>query len=185
MAITFTSTKKSASLQTVFSKPNHVYFEGAALTKSAITSGVDMDLELPVLEDSISINFGDAETTEINLIDGTIWTSKATKGDSSITFQVPSLSDEINSLFMTKGTAYETTGIDGKDYNGAGWKVDVKKALGALLLTDDTESVCLVLPNVEMTGTFNAGDGDNPAYYNVTVVPKPNQDGDTIIIFKK
>lgn len=189
MAITLTSTKKSASLQTIFSKCNHIYFEaiagGNGLTKSAITTGVDFDIELPTLEDSVSVNFGEAETTEINLIDGTIWTSKATKGDSDITFQVASLADEINELFMAKGTTYGSTAIDGSDFNGVGYKVDVKKAIGAILMTDDTDSVCILLPNVEMTGTLNAGDGDNPAYYNVTVVPKPNADGDTIVIFKK
>ena len=41
------------------------------------------------------------------------------------------------------------------------------------------------LPKVEMYSSLNAADGDNPAYFNVTVTPKANSEEVEIFILEK
>ena len=184
MATAITVKTKSAALQTLFSKIQHVYYNASAIASG--TSTVSDCTELPVLEDGVTFNTGEAEVTEVNLIDGSIWTSKADKGDSDISFQVASLNEAINNLFLTKGKTYSGVTLDGGTaFGGAGYALDVKKATGSLVMTDDTGNTMIILPNVEMYGSLTVADGDNPAYFDVSVTPKANTDGDAIILLTK
>lgn len=174
MAHTFNPSTQIGSLKQVFSKVAHVYYSSNVLNDEPGTA-ITVDMELPVLEDSVSFDTGSVDKTEVKLTTGTIWTSKSTKGDSDITFQVASLNSAINELFLGK---------DGDDTSGKthGYSLDVKKATGALYFVDETGKGLVVLPNVEMYGSLVLGEGDNPAYFNVTVTPTINSKNASIYI---
>ena len=74
---------------------------------SALTGS--FDFKLPILDESVTFNMGEADVTRIKLIDQTNWTSYAKKGDPDISFQIPSFSDEIASLLGNKkgGIVYQ------------------------------------------------------------------------------
>lgn len=193
--ISIDGTTRNSELQTIFAKVNHVYFDSitaGGLNTTEISKGVVFDYEFPIIEDSINFNTGEADVTEVKLIDGTVWTSMATKGDSDINFNVATLDNRIASQFLRntdtkfqEGQDISEVKIGENNYVGLGYNLEVKKATGALMFCDDTESVVVLLPNVEMYGTLNMGDGDNPAYFAVKVTPKMNLDGDAILIFTK
>jgi len=203
LTITAGTATESSLIQQLFAKANHAFFVSGkqiitaandasttpAASYASIASGFTWDYALPVIEDSISFNSGDTEKSEVNILDGSTLVSRATKGDSDISMQVASLDDDIMSLFMTKGQTlsgikFSPTGTE-HTYEGIGYSLNVKKSTGALILTDDTEDVCIVLANIEMVGALVAADGDNPAYINVQVTPKNNVEGDAILILTK
>lgn len=191
-AKTITVSKAESTFKTLFSKIQRVqYYAAGEITKALLATGIET-VALPVLEDSVSMNTGDADVSEINILDGTVWTSKSTKGDSDISMQVASVDDAINSIFMTKkiesGSAWSTGDViyNSKTYEGVGYTLDVKKATGGLILSDDTGDNLIILPSVEMTGSLVVADGDNPAYFNVKITPSVNKaDGVSIMILKK
>ena len=188
------SGKAAANLQTLFSKMSHVFFSSKSITASDFkTNGLEMDIELPVLSDGVNFNMGEPDKTETKLTTGIIWTSRADKGDSDISFQVASIDGIINSIFMNqKSAAYTGVKFGGAAafgipadnvYAGVSYSSDVKKVTGSLLLTDDNAQTIIVLPNVEMYAGLVVSDGDNPAYFNVSVTPTVNADGSDIVVF--
>lgn len=185
--------KTASNLQVLFSKMKNVYYSASAITKASIAAGVECALEFPVLSDGVTLNTGTAEVTEVKLTTGSIWTSRAEKGDSDISFQVASIATDVNELFLTEKTAAEIDtgvtfgaemGLTGT-FTGKSYSLDVNKVTGALVMTDDNKQTVIILTNVDMYGAFVAADGDNPAYFNVTVTPKDNTDGAGIIILQK
>ena len=191
--ITLASGKDAASLQVLFTKMNHVYFYNGQITTSKLTAGLECVLELPVLSDGVSFNMGEPDKQETKLTTGVIWTSRADKGDSDISFQVASIAGPINELFMRKPSVSipsvklgTSLGFNAeKTFNGVAYSSEVKKVQGSLLMTDDNGATAIVLPNVEMYGGLVVADGDNPAYFNVSVTPKINTEGSDIMIFQE
>ncbi|MBQ0113672.1 MAG: hypothetical protein KBT03_11120 [Bacteroidales bacterium] len=180
----------ASSLKTLFSKLKNVYYNSDPITASTLSSqtGIQCELEFPVLSDGVSVNTGDAEVQEIKITTGSIWTSRADKGDSDISFQVASIDGKINDLFLTKKNNKSVSGIEIMNlgtFSGESYDLDVNKVTGSLILTDDNGQTVLILTNVEMYASLVVGDGDNPAYFNVTVTPSNNTDGAAIMILHK
>lgn len=173
-------------LKTLFNKVSEVYYKSTPITKSVLTAqgGLTVDMELPVLEDGVNFDTGTADITEIKLTTGAVWTSKANKGDSDISFQVASVAGDVNDLFMEKkeDIASVTTIVNGVTYSGAGYSLAPHKVTGSLLLKAEDGQTVIILPSVEMYANFIGADGDNPAYFNVAVTPLENADGEDIII---
>lgn len=185
-----TVTTKLTDLKTLFNDVKEIYFKSSEIKTADLGKAFTADMELPVLEEGVSFNTGDADVTEIKLTTGSTWVSKATKGDSDISFQVASIAGPVNSLLMNKvGTEItSTTGIlvDGVTYEGAAYSLAPKKVVGSLLMFSEDRQTIIALPNVEMYSSLVAADGDNPAYFNVTVTPLENSEGaDIMILWKK
>lgn len=174
MAISVATRKET--LNEIFSKVHRVYyFPDATKSFGEQTGGI----ELPVLEDGVSFDTGEAEKTEVKLTDKTTIKTLASQGDSDIAFQVASVHDTINDLLMEKKTESSITGeFDGWTYTGNGYSLAPKKVSGALLLTSDDKSTAVYLPNVEMFASFNGeGGDDSTGYYNVVVTPLTDAKG--------
>lgn len=133
------------------------------------------DFKLPILDESVTFNMGDADVTRIKLIDQTNWTSYAKKGDPDISFQIPSFSDEIASLLGNKKGASSTNAALGVKFQG--YSATPKKVECSLLFVSDDEKVVVYLPNVEIFATPVLGDGDNPSYFNCVITPIPDSTG--------
>lgn len=165
------------NLKVIFDKVNRVYYFGdAGAALSAQTTGI----ELPVLQDGVTFDTGEAEIQEIKLTDNTTWVSKSSQGDSDISFQVSSVHSTINELLMEKKTGATISGFtfEGMTYSGSGFSLAPKKVTGALLMLSEDKTTAIYLPNVEMHASFN-GDGgdDSTGYYNVVVTPLPDSNG--------
>lgn len=172
------------TLKAIFDKVNRVYFfadnktaQGAVKTLSTLTGGI----ELPVLEDGVSFDTGEPDTTDIKLTDGTTWVSKVSQGDSDISFQVSSVHSTINDLLMEKKTAAVISSgvqIGDYDYTGQGYALAPKKISGALVMISSDFLTGIYLPDVEMFASFNGeGGDDSTGYYNVTVTPLTDANG--------
>lgn len=180
---------EAASLKTLFGDIKNVYYKAGEIKTTEIGSLVELEdyTELPVLEDGVSFNTGDADVTEVKLTTGAIWTSKADKGDSDISFQVASVDDEINSIFLKKSDkTIENITVGGVVLEGHAYSLAPKKVTGHLVMFDESGEGVIVLPSVEIFGALVAGDGDNPAYFNVNVTPVENSESiDLIVLTKK
>lgn len=181
-----TPTTRIADLKTIFNKIDEVYFKNDEITTTDLggSSAIADVMELPVLSDGVTLNTGEAEVTEIRLTTNEIWTSRAEKGDSDITFQVPSVDGKINDLFLdNKSSAISSTIlVDGKTFSGAAYSLSPKKVKGALVLMSEDKQTVIVLPAVEMYANLVAADGENPAYFNVSVTPVANSEGYDIMM---
>lgn len=184
-----TVTTKLTDLKTLFNDVKEVYFKNAEIKAADLGKSFTADMEFPVLEEGVSFNTGDADVTEIKLTTGSTWVSKATKGDSDISFQVASIAGPVNSLLMNKvGTEITSTEgilVDGVTYAGAAYSLAPKKVAGSLLMFSEDRQTIIALPNVEMYASLVAADGDNPAYFNVAVSPLENSEGADIMILWK
>lgn len=169
-----TATKNPSDLHDVLGKVNKVFYNAAVNTAPSALTG-SFDYKLPILDESVTFNMGEADVTRIKLIDQTNWTSYAKKGDPDISFQIPSLSRDIASLLGNKvgETATNTT----LSVNFQGYSTSPKKTVGSLLFTSEDGLVCVYLPNAEIYATLVMGDGDNSAYFNCVITPIPDKAG--------
>jgi hypothetical protein len=98
--------------------------------------------------------------------------------------QVASVDEDIAGLFMTsKGAAVSsgTNTLGGLSLSGQGYSTETKKVTGSLILASEDGTRLVALPNVEMFANPVIASG-TPAYFNVQIFPKPNQDGADIIL---
>lgn len=175
-AITITTNKEA--LQTIFKRVDRVYYFSDTTKTFANQSG---GIELPVLEGGVTFETGEADKTEVKLTDGTIWVSDVTKGDSDVSFQVSSVSQTVNELFLEKNGNTITGEFDSMTYVMQGYSSSPKKVSGALLLTSKDKSTLVYLPKVEMYASFNGeGGDDSTGYYNVVVTPLKDATGNDL-----
>lgn len=175
-AITITTNKEA--LQTIFKRVDRVYYFSDTTKTFANQSG---GIELPVLEGGVTFETGEADKTEVKLTDGTIWVSDVTKGDSDVSFQVSSVSQTVNELFLEKNGNTITGEFDDMTYVMQGYSSSPKKVSGALLLTSKDKSTLVYLPKVEMYASFNGeGGDDSTGYYNVVVTPLKDATGNDL-----
>ena len=169
-----TVTTALTDLKVLFNDLKEVYFKAG-------------DMELPALDDGVTFDTGSADVTRVRITTKAVWTSKASKGDPDITFQVASVAGVVNDLLMEnkKTIASATNIINGKTYKGAAYSLSPKKVTGALLMQSEDRQTIIILPNVEMYANFVAADGDNPAYFNVAVTPLENSEGADIFILSE
>lgn len=191
-----TVTKNIDKLGTIFSSVNQVYFKTGELTVADLKKDLEVDLELPIIEDSISFNTGEPDVTQIKLISGKIWSQKTKRGDSDISFNVASIDGSVNDLLLNKqnGTTEIETGAGmlstasedaTANYVGNAYDLDPKVVLGSLIFKSEDKTTIIVLPNAHIVSSLNASDGDNPAYFKMVVTPRPSSEGYEILILKK
>lgn len=178
-------TKKAVDLRTLFNDVEEVYFFNTPVESAEALATLKGGVELPVLEDGVTFNTGEVEVTQIRLTTGAIWTSKAKRGDADISFNVASVASEITNVFFVAKTGEPTMTLGTDNYAGKAYNLSPKKVTGALVLPSQDKSVVLVLPKAEMYASFNAADGDNPAYFNVKVTPLENSEESELYILEK
>lgn len=180
-----TIANKLADIKTLFNKIDNIYlFKSTNLKPSAIVAA---DFEIPVISDGVNFNTGEPSVTKVKLTTGETWTTMAEVGDSDIKFQVGSIDEKVNNLFLNKiSTEEETAGatIAGNTYKGLGYSLEPKKLkVGLLMLSEDRQTV-IFLPNVEVYSSLVIDDS-KPAYYNVTCTPLASADGISIYFLKQ
>lgn len=181
MANIVTTTKDT--LRTIFDKVHRVYYFANNKTGATVKSLGELTggIEFPVLEDGVTFDTGEPDTSEVKLTDGTTWTSKVSQGESDITFQVSSVHATINDILMEKKTAASISSavqIGDYDYTGQGYSLAPKKVGGALVMVSSDGLSGVYLPDVEMFASFNGeGGDDSTGYYNVTVTPLTDANG--------
>lgn len=190
-----TVTKNIDNLGTIFSSVNQVFFKAGELKAADLKTALTVDLELPIIEDSVGFNTGEPDVTQIKLINGKIWSQKTKRGDSDISFNVASIDGAVNDLLLNKqnsteiesgaGVLSEKTEDATVVYKGDAYDLDPKVVLGSLIFKSEDKSTIIVLPYAHIVSSFNASDGDNPAYFKVVVTPRPSSEGYEILLLKK
>ncbi len=176
------ATKDPSDLQDILGHVDKVFYSSAVKTKPSELTGT-FDFMLPVLDESVTFNLGEADVSRIKLIDQTNWTSYAKKGDPDISFQVPSFSQAIADILDNKiGDAAANTNLG---LTLQGYSTTPKKVVGSLLYVSEDGLTCVYLPNVEIYASAVIGDSDKPGYFNCTITPLPDDDGADYYIGRK
>lgn len=171
------------TLRTIFDKVHRVYYFANNMSGTTVKALGELTggIEFPVLEDGVTFDTGEPDTSEVKLTDGTTWTSKVSQGESDISFQVSSVHATINDILMEKKTAAvisTAVQVGDFDYTGQGYSLAPKKIGGALVMVSSDGLSGVYLPNVEMFASFNGeGGDDSTGYYNVTVTPLTDGNG--------
>ena len=181
-ATEITATKNPSDLHDVLGRVEKVFLNKKVNDLPSALTGT-FDFKLPILDESVTFNMGEADVSRIKLIDQTNWTSYAKKGDPDIKFQIPSFSDDIASLLGNKKGNVSNNTTLGIKFQG--YSATPKKVLCSLLFVSDDGLVCVYLPNVEIFATPVMGDGDNPAYFNCIITPLPDSTGADYYIGQK
>lgn len=187
-AISIKEGGKLTDLRVLFNSIDEVYFSKTTLTNAqAINALSEIDLELPILDSGVTFDSGTPDKTEVKLTTGAVWVAKLKKGDSDISMQVASVAGAVNDLFLSKkgGAITMTNTIGGKTYKGEGYGLEPKSVDGALVLCSEDKQTILVLPSVTLTSNFVGPDDSNPAYFNVAVTPRENEEGMAICILEQ
>lgn len=152
MDIKATNTKKQ--LKDLFGPADNLFFDP---TVHEIVKGGTVELtpvyDLPVLVDSIEIQFGDPSLTHIKVIGiAGDWYTDATPGDGTIGFTVLSKSKEV---------LKEAFGVDAVDdtckvkigentYNATGMAMDLKKVKGTFAIRNKEHDQIMVICGAEL-----------------------------------
>lgn len=175
---------KLDELEVLFNQMKEVYFFNTP--NQDLSALVQADIELPVLDDGVTFNTGDADVSKIKLTTGRIWTSVANAGDADIQFQIASVAGPITELFMQKKatTASMAVTLDGVTYEGEGFDFTPKKVKGAMLMRSEDRASVIYLPNVEGYSSF-VSEKDKPGYFNTSWSPKADTHGAGIYFLRK
>lgn len=171
-------------LEVLFNQMKEVYF--IKTPNKALSEITDFDIELPVLDDGVTFDTGEADVTKVKLTTGRIWTSVADAGDADIAFQIASVAGPINEIFMNKkgSKVAMTATIDGETYEGQGYDFTPKKVKGAFFMRSEDRATAIYLPNVEGYSHFISEKG-KPGYFNTSWSPKNDTNGAGIYILTK
>lgn len=183
----FTETKTLGDLQKLFNKLKNVYYSASSFDtpEAFFTAG---GMELPILSDGVTFNTGQPSITKIKLTTGATWTSMADAGDSDISFQVATVADDINAIFLNKRTASPvTTGattIAGNTYKGDGYDLEPKKVSGSMLFVSEDRQCVVVMLNIEAYANLQV-ETAKPSYYTLQVTPLRDTKGAALYILHK
>lgn len=171
-------------LEVLFNQMKEVLF--SSTPNQELDKITEFDFELPILDDGVTFNTGEADVTKVKLTTGRIWTSVADAGDADIQFQVASVAGKINELLMNKATetVAMTATVDGVTYEGEGYDVSPKKVKGCFFMRSEDRATAIYLPNVEGYSSFVSEKG-KPGYFNTTWSPKNDTKGACIYILRK
>lgn len=166
------ATNGISTLKTVTSDFTHVYFKSGSVTSEGDYSSPDF--EFPVVEGSINYNMGEVDYSYVKLCTGAVWTSKKTKGDPDISFNIACNESVIAALF---GNTTTVTSVKTPENSSgiSGVKVDltkIKVAKGAVIFTDDAGHAEIITA-CELTA---ARSKDEVAYWAVKVTPTSESD---------
>ncbi|MBP5257137.1 MAG: hypothetical protein J6Z41_00110 [Prevotella sp.] len=171
-------------LRVLFTKMKNVYY--IAVPDIPIEDIVSVDIELPILDKGIHFDSGAPTVKTITLTEGRNWISTARSGVPTITFQVASVADAINSLMLSpsedESSVTMTATVNGVTYSGSGYSLTPRKIRGALFMTSEDLQSALYLPSIEGYAHLVATDGTNPAFYDVKITPMEDPRGAAIYI---
>lgn len=176
-----------AAISTILDDLKKVYFCANVIDSAEALSGSVELQQLPITEDGVTLNFGAANLTYKKLNTGEVWGSTVDRDDPEVAFNVASVNDTINSMFMGKlaEDAAETVELDGNAYAAQGYASTLEAKVGSLWLPAENGEGWVVLPNVKMYGGLNGTDDSNTAYYAVSVTPQTNKAGASLYLLTK
>lgn len=175
-------------IKTIFDDLKKVYYCPTTINNMDMLEDSLELQQLPITEDGVTLNFGNANTTFKKLNTGEIWGSTVDRDDPEVSFNVATVSETINKWFMGEVEANSNAQVDfGEDekFNARGYKSTLNPKTGSLWFPAENGEGWVVLPNIKMYGGLNGTDDSNTAYYAVSVTPSENAAGATIYFLTK
>lgn len=196
MAITLN--KGQLTNATIFDDLKKVFYCTKEIEAAAeLTSGAFALQQLPITEDGVTLNMGGVNTTFKKLNTGEIWGSTVDRDDPEVSFNVASVSEEVNSMFMdalasgkAEAVGFPKENAEDEDevaptFNAQGYSLGLKAKTGSLWFPAENGEGWIILPKIKMYGGLNGTDDSNTAYFACQVTPSKNAEGASIYILAK
>ena len=165
---------------TIFDDLKKVYFCADVIDTASELNEPHTLLQLPITEDGVTLNMGGVNTTFKKLNTGEVWGSTVDRDDPEVSFNVASVSADVNAMFMGEGNTAaisinDPAKIDAeKSFVARGYALELKAVTGSLWFPSENGDGWVVLPNIKMYGGLNGTDDSNTAYFACQVTPNVN-----------
>lgn len=158
-------TKKLADLKKAFVGVSEFRF---CTTSSDFSASTVWDYELPILRDSLSF-----ETSEPSFDNKFIhgesvpYVSTAEPGETTMSFEIPSIDDDITGWLLTKADTPTITGVtdtvgsDEGTWSGSGYKLDNKVIQGMAMIISEDRTKAILIRNLKGYVSVNMSELSN------------------------
>lgn len=193
MAANITIQKGELTNATIFDDLKKVYYCEDEIEIAADLISSHTITQLPITEDGVTLNMGGVNTTFKKLNTGEIWGSTVDRDDPEVSFNVASVSANVNKMFMGPIAAAKKDNVTfpgetedvNPSFNAQGYALELKPKIGSLWFPSENGDGWIVLPKIKMYGGLNGTDDSNTAYFACQVTPNINKDGVSLYILTK
>lgn len=172
--------KKLADLKKAFTGISEFRFRS---TSADLTADMAWDYELPILRDSFSFETSEPSFEEIFIHGEAIpYVSTATPGETSISFEIPSVDKDILDWLLTpaesatvSGIADNVGGVAGT-WTGGAYKLDNKVIQGMVMIISEDKTKAIVIKNFKGYAAPNMADlSTNPVSFTISATIESSQ----------
>lgn len=176
--------KKLADLKKAFTGISEFRFRSVS---EDLKANMSWDFELPILRDSFSFETSEPSFEEIFIHGESIpYVSSATPGETSISFEVPSIDKDILDWLLTKATTAsvegitDTVGTDTGTWSGGAYKLDNKVIQGMVMIISEDRTKAIVIKNFKGYASPNMADlSTNPVSFTISATIESSQSAGT------
>lgn len=173
-------TKKLSELKKAFIGISEFRFRSVS---ADLTSDMTWDFELPILRDSFSFETSEPSFNEVFIHGESIpYASTAEPGETTISFEVPSIDKDITDWLLTpaetasvSGVTDTVGGVEGT-WGGAAYKMDNKAIQGMVMIISDDKTKAIVIKNFKGYASPNMSELTNsPVSFTISATLESSQ----------
>lgn len=177
-------TKKLSELKKAFIGISEFRFRSVS---ADLTSDMTWDFELPILRDSFSFETSEPSFNEVFIHGESIpYASTAEPGETTISFEVPSIDKDITDWLLTpaetasvSGVTDTVGGVEGT-WGGAAYKMDNKAIQGMVMIISDDKTKAIVIKNFKGYASPNMSELTNsPVSFTISATLESSQSAGT------
>lgn len=173
-------TKKLADLKKAFTGISEFRFRS---TSADFTSDMVWDYELPILRDSFSFETSEPSFEEVFIHGEAIpYVSTATPGETSISFEVPSVDKDILDWLLSPADSSAVSAITDTvngvagTWSGSAYKLDNKVVQGMVMIISEDRTKAIVIKNFKGYAAPNMADlSTNPVSFTISATLESSQ----------
>ena len=176
--------KKLADLKKAFTGISEFRFRSVS---ADLTADMAWDFELPILRDSFSFETSEPSFEETFIHGESIpYSSSATPGETSISFEVPSIDKDILDWLLTPAANAAITGVSDNvggvagTWTGSAYKLDNKVIQGMVMIISEDKTKAIVIKNFKGYASPNMADlSTNPVSFTISATIESSQSAGT------
>lgn len=177
-------TKKLSDLKKAFVGISEFRYKS---TSTDLTSDMVWDYELPILRDSFSFETSEPSFNETFIHGESVpYAATAEPGETTISFEVPSIDKDITDWLLTpaenatiSGISDQVGGVNGT-WSGSAYKMDNKAIQGMVMIISDDKTKAIVIKNFKGYAAPNMSELTNsPVSFTISATLESSQSAGT------
>lgn len=152
-------------------------------TSADLTSDMTWDFELPILRDSFSFETSEPSFNETFIHGESVpYAATAEPGETTISFEVPSIDKDITDWLLTPAESSNIVGISDSvggvkgTWSGSAYKMDNKAIQGMIMIISDDKTKAIVIKNFKGYASPNMSELTNtPVSFTISATLESSQ----------